>query len=129
MIRCACLVKVVDSNILLVRVRNNMHWYLPGGKIEAGETPEKALSRELLEELGITVIEELIAYKCTVIGPAYGIADEVELICFSAFWNGEAKPLKEISEVDWIRISDKEKLAPAVNILIKNHIENDANQL
>lgn len=116
-ITCACLVAQQNGKLLLVRVRDNQHWYLPGGKLEPGESTEQALQREVLEELGIAIQPRSIRYLYTVIGPAYGQTGDVELICFAAEWQNDPRPHGEISEVEWIDWREHERLAPAVRVL------------
>jgi 8-oxo-dGTP diphosphatase len=43
-----------EDRLLLVRAGNG-RFYLPGGRIEPGETPEQALAREVEEECGLSV--------------------------------------------------------------------------
>ena len=116
-LRCACLVDRRGSTLLLVRVRQNQHWYLPGGKIEDHESPQSALQRELREELGIQLCPDSVKYLYTVVGPAYGEPGLVELMCFSGEWSGEPQARGEISEVQWLEFDETRKLAPAVQLL------------
>jgi len=118
MIRCACLLEIKNDAIMLVRVRDNELWYLPGGTIETNETPEQTLMRELDEELNIQIIETTICPLCVVIGPALGREGDVELNCFRADWRGNIEPKAEVSEVSFINVTEVDKMAPAVQILV-----------
>jgi diadenosine tetraphosphate (Ap4A) HIT family hydrolase len=42
-----------DGRVLLVRPTYKGHWEIPGGMVEAGESPHEAAAREVAEELGI----------------------------------------------------------------------------
>ena len=55
----AAVIQREDRRLLIGQRRRNdtspLKWEFPGGKVEPGETPETALARELLEELGATL--------------------------------------------------------------------------
>ncbi len=55
-------------------------WEFPGGKIEPGETPEAALSRELCEELGI---EAEIGPSVTTVHHTYRNGSAIEIQFFA----------------------------------------------
>ena len=55
----AAVIRDHSGKILIARRANTQHqgglWEFPGGKVDAGEDPETALIRELMEELGIEI--------------------------------------------------------------------------
>ena len=49
------LVRDLDDRVLLCRLTYKQDWDLPGGVVEVGESPQLAVSREVEEELGLTI--------------------------------------------------------------------------
>ncbi|MGH7087801.1 MAG: 8-oxo-dGTP diphosphatase MutT [Stellaceae bacterium] len=75
-------------------------WEFPGGKIDAGETPETALVRELEEELGIDVASSDLV-PLTFASHAYEHFHVLLLLYLCRRWTGEIGP-REAQRVAWV---------------------------
>jgi 8-oxo-dGTP diphosphatase len=78
-------------------------WEFPGGKIEAGESPEQALARELDEELGIRAI---IGPRVTHVRHNYRHGGAVDLLFFAVHeFAGEIES-RIYHQVRWVKLED-----------------------
>ncbi len=80
-------------------------WALVGGKLDEGETPEQAVSREVKEELGVDFTPELVEILKDQISPDRAANEQYPWDVYIYAGNFEGEPhfkTEEISEIDYI---------------------------
>ncbi len=114
-------VRVENRRLLAVRTAGKSAFYLPGGKREAGESDLDALLREVKEEVTVSLLPDTLVRVGTYRAPAhdYPAGTSVDLVCYSADFEGEIKAAAEIGEVAWLGLEDLDRCAPAVRLVME----------
>ena len=100
----ACALVDVDGRVLLAQRPPGKTmaglWEFPGGKVEAGETPEATLVRELREEIGVTTSEACLA-PLTFASHAYDDFHLLMPLYVCRRWSGVPEP-REGQALKWV---------------------------
>ena len=98
-----------NGKILLAQRPAGKHlagqWEFPGGKIEAGETPEIALARELKEELAIDCQVGALLDAVTYSYPQF----DLMMLLYHFSFQGAAQA-REVAQVDWFAADEISRL-------------------
>lgn len=96
-------------------------WEFPGGKLEAGETPEAALIRELKEELEIEVKAPCLA-PLTFASHSYDDFHLLMPLYICRKWQGFPRA-KEAQELKWVRPNSLRNFEmPAADVPLVSHL-------
>lgn len=112
------------QQVLLAKRPNNKHqgglWEFPGGKVEQGETHQQSLSRELLEELNIKVVNSQFYYQ-----QLFDYEDK--LVELNFYWVSEYSGTEEGAEgqpIRWVELAKLDECEfPEANQIIVDKLK------
>jgi 8-oxo-dGTP diphosphatase len=81
-------------------------WEFPGGKLEAGETPEEGIVREIREELDLEIAVDRLFMVHPFTYERDGRVSPIELHVFLAWWVGGEGRCVECQDFRWVLPSE-----------------------
>lgn len=111
----AAVALIRDRRMLMVTARGRDVWYMPGGKIDHGETEADAAVREAWEEIAVRLDPGELVKLFTVRIQAHGEPEGrlVRMSVFAASSTAEPAASAEVSAVHWATSADEQCCPPA----------------
>lgn len=106
-----------DGAVLSTRSHGKDVYYLPGGKREPGESDLDTLTREIREELDVTVTDPALfgVFEAQAHGHPDGTV--VRMTCYTASYTGVLRPRNEIAELVWLTYADRPQVSPVDQLI------------
>lgn len=133
--KCVAAIIKDGDNYLMMYHKNMNAWTPPGGKVEKGESPKTAISRELYEEVGLNIPEEYLL-RCSI--NVLHTEEYGNYILYTYLLNSHWNPIQfglpenrefeKHNQLDWYHINDiKEfpRISQSANIIINGHLAFD----
>ena len=120
----AGLLIIRERKLLLAYSRNKNCFYLPGGKIDTGETATTALCREIAEELAVHIKETELEFYTHITAPAYGEKEGIvmEQDCFLVSKQLDPVASAEINAIQYFSLQEylqQPNQAPGVIMILQ----------
>jgi 8-oxo-dGTP diphosphatase len=111
----AAVALVRARRVLMVTARARDVLYMPGGKIDPGESAAAAAVRESLEEVAVRLRPDSVRELFTVVTQAHGEPDGrlVRMVVFAGETDDEPRPSSEIDAVHWVGSESRDRCPPA----------------
>ncbi|ANJ25490.1 NUDIX hydrolase [Agromyces aureus] len=106
---------VRDRRVLMVTARGRDVFYMPGGKIDAGETPAEAAAREAFEEVALVLDPDGLVELFEVVTQAHGEPDGrlVRMRVFEAQTDAAPTASAEVGALHWVTTAEIDRCPPA----------------
>lgn len=115
-------IELKDRKILVTLSKGKDTWYIPGGKREAQESDQEALTREVKEELTIDLIPGSLVHVGTYEAQAHGKPEGtmVRMTCYGGSYIGNLEASSEIEKIDWFTFAQKMQTSVVDQIIFED---------